>query len=773
MNASKLLHVSEQAGRRWGLRFRSNPSTWVVHTQTPEPFQKKKLEKEVIVNTKYDKCSDPMYASLLYSTEVDVFLTAKRGKVWMQRVYARKLAAERERKDREIAAMNESVPLALQYIYGGSTVVQGEKDHTNEEVYEADIYPADREPHPSLDTGPVELVEPSPTVFPYDIHQDIHAAHSVHNPDEGGGGRRRGRLRRGRRNAAEIHAEESSQDFEHIKDDLKNPEIRQQFNDDHLFKFGTANPDVAPTGIPCGGCGAALHCRAENIPGYIPSELLDRKTTTQLKRTLCQRCYIIKEYNVALKVSVSPEDYPKTLEHIKDAAALVVLVVDLLDFPGSVWPGVLDLLGKNKKIILVGNKIDLLVPDHPRYIKNVTEVLREEFLKKCFQNKDGNVFPKVLSAMCMSAKTGFNVEKLIDMIFNYWRWNNNSLPGDIYIVGCTNVGKSSLFNSLLESDLCKIRAVDLVDKAITSPVPGTTLNLLKFPVTRPEPHFISDRKVRIKEATVAYKALEQERQENLRKFKSIAFATPSNYSLAHTLQHSLKERRPSSGYLPDTDLDHEPQLPEALDPTSKFFSYGKWCFDSPGTVSTDQIINLLTAEEISKTLSSSPLRPRTMLLRVGHSVVLGGLGRLDYVEGEEMPPVRITVFCSDQLPINILETGGVEEFLANSSLSPLIGVPQGDAGRLSEFPELRGREVEMTGKDERLGTADIVLSSAGWVMVSPRRDKRAVFIAYTPDGRGITVRSPFLPYSVNQRGRRIPGSPAYRNNKFCLHDIIH
>ena len=28
-----------------------------------------------------------------------------------------------------------------------------------------------------------------------------------------------------------------------------------------FFQFGTANPDVAPTGIPCGGCGAALHCR--------------------------------------------------------------------------------------------------------------------------------------------------------------------------------------------------------------------------------------------------------------------------------------------------------------------------------------------------------------------------------------------------------------------------------------------------------------------------------------------------------------------------------
>ena len=39
----------------------------------------------------------------------------------------------------------------------------------------------------------------------------------------------------------------------------------------------------------------------------------------------------------------------------------------------------------------------------------------------------------------------------------------------------------------------KIRALDLVQKAMTSPVPGTTLNLLKFPVTRPEPQFICDR----------------------------------------------------------------------------------------------------------------------------------------------------------------------------------------------------------------------------------------------------------------------------------------
>lgn len=57
--------------------------------------------------------------------------------------------------------------------------------------------------------------------------------------------------------------------------------------------------------------------------------------------------------------------------------------------------------------------------------------------------------------------------------------------GNFYIVGCTNVGKSTLFNILLQSDFCKEQASDLIQRATTSIWPGTTLNLLKFPVMRP------------------------------------------------------------------------------------------------------------------------------------------------------------------------------------------------------------------------------------------------------------------------------------------------
>lgn len=64
-------------------------------------------------------------------------------------------------------------------------------------------------------------------------------------------------------------------------------------------------------------------------------------------------------------------------------------------------------------------------------------------------------------------------------------YNRRYVSGDVYLVGCTNVGKSSLFNTLLNSDYCKVQAIDLVQRATVSAWPGTTLNLLKFPILNP------------------------------------------------------------------------------------------------------------------------------------------------------------------------------------------------------------------------------------------------------------------------------------------------
>lgn len=80
----------------------------------------------------------------------------------------------------------------------------------------------------------------------------------------------------------------------------------------------------------------------------------------------------------------------------------------------------------------------------------------------------------------ISAETGFGVEELITKLHNVWLYK-----GDVYLLGCTNVGKSTLFNALLRSDYCKTKAASIIGKATASPWPGTTMRMLKFPILRP------------------------------------------------------------------------------------------------------------------------------------------------------------------------------------------------------------------------------------------------------------------------------------------------
>lgn len=89
--------------------------------------------------------------------------------------------------------------------------------------------------------------------------------------------------------------------------------------------------------------------------------------------------------------------------------------------------------------------------------------------------------------------------------------------------------------------------------------------------------------------------------------------------------------------------------PARLDPTSPEFSRGFWLYDTPGTVCEDQLINLLTQEEVDKVTPDLPLLPRSLTLRLGCTLFLGGLARLDLVKGPFWQhPLLVTVFCSGQ-----------------------------------------------------------------------------------------------------------------------------
>lgn len=65
------------------------------------------------------------------------------------------------------------------------------------------------------------------------------------------------------------------------------------------------------------------------------------------------------------------------------------------------------------------------------------------------------------------------------------------------------------------------------------------------------------------------------------------------------------------------------------------FASGRWCYDTPGVVHPDQILDLLTLDELILTLPKELIRPETFCVKPGTSLFIAGLARLDYIKGPD------------------------------------------------------------------------------------------------------------------------------------------
>ena len=420
-------------------------------------------------------------------------------------VTSRRLCSQLVQESKKRVQNSNVTPIALQFLYGESRKVQNDALKAPEEIEVQGVLPINEH-----NAGPV---------YPFAIYDSLEDAKEAKDKDDEEV--EQPRQRRGRRGRKREQQMESISVDEH-----EASEDKDRAEHDELFRYGSSDPDFPSSKIPCSGCGAHLHCQDSKMPGFVPLEIFSpiHKKASKLSRIQCQRCVLIKDYNIALKMNVKPEDYPKTFQHLKHKKAIVVLIVDLMDFPGSVWPNILDLIGSDKRVILVGNKVDLLPQDSTNYLKRIRESMEKNFVKKCRESLDRK--PIFLDSILVSARTGYNIELLISKIFKHWKERVDVLGGDVYLVGTTNVGKSSIFNSLLESDLCDVKALDRIEKATIAPVPGTTLNLLKFPIMRPEPSSLNLRYRRLKRDEKVIRSSEQERLSKLRDTKNMEYSFP-------------------------------------------------------------------------------------------------------------------------------------------------------------------------------------------------------------------------------------------------------
>ncbi|NWH72189.1 NOA1 protein, partial [Piaya cayana] len=528
---------------------------------------------------------------------------------------------------------------------------------------------------------------------------------------------------------------------------------------------GLLDPSLPSSGAICSGCGAELQCRDAEAPGFVPAEKY-RELGAGQRGGRCQRCWQLAHHGRALRLRLPPEQHRSVVSAALRRPAphgrrpLLLYLLDVLELPDPVLPQLPALLGPDAPaagLLVVGNKVDLLPADSPGYLGR----LRQRVAEAC--ERAGLRQAPLVDVRLVSAKTGYGLEGLISRLQRSWRGT-----GDVYLLGATNSGKSTLFNILLRSDYCKSRAPDVVDRATVSPWPGTTLNLLKFPIINPTHDRMFRRQERLKEeAAKTEDQLSDEERKDLNHLKKQGYLVGE---VGRTFQR--QKATPVIDFDPDMlsySVDEDPrQSPEKPEEREEFtyneVKDARWCFDTPGIVKENCVLNLLTEKEVKLVLPMCAIVPRTFILKPGMVLFLAALGRIDYLEGEK--PAWFSVMASNQLPVHISTLSNADAIYEQHAGQGLLKVPMGGEERMKEFPPLVPQDITLKGIGTTEAVADIKLSSAGWVAVTAHEEEKLLLRAYTPKGTALVVREPpLLPYISAIRGARIAGTAAYRTKK--------
>ena len=206
----------------------------------------------------------------------------------------------------------------------------------------------------------------------------------------------------------------------------------------------------------CIGCGAAIQTTDKTQAGFTPSSALEKGLETG--QVYCQRCFRLRHYNEISDVNISDDDFIKLLHEVGESDALVVNVIDIFDFNGSVIPGLSRFVSGND-VLLVGNKKDIL----PKSVKDgkVTQWLTE---------RAHEVGLRPVDVVLTSAQNKQAIKELMDKIESHRKGR------DVYVVGVTNVGKSTLINAIIQE------ITGDKDIITTSRFPGTTLDKIEIPL---------------------------------------------------------------------------------------------------------------------------------------------------------------------------------------------------------------------------------------------------------------------------------------------------
>ena len=210
---------------------------------------------------------------------------------------------------------------------------------------------------------------------------------------------------------------------------------------------------MAKSIIRCFGCGCELQNHDPLQTGYTP-KILDGDGTV-----LCQRCYRLQHYGELKDDSIAEPDYANIFKNIIARQNLILYALDLFNFESSIIREVHPYI-KNNPILVVANKRDIL----PKAIDD-DKIKQFVYLRL----KQEGIEPQGI--IVTSAYKNYN----FDEIYEAGRVLSNKK--DVFIIGASSVGKSSIINTFLKNYKNASRNV-----ITTSPYPGTTVATIRIPI---------------------------------------------------------------------------------------------------------------------------------------------------------------------------------------------------------------------------------------------------------------------------------------------------
>lgn len=214
----------------------------------------------------------------------------------------------------------------------------------------------------------------------------------------------------------------------------------------------------------CIGCGAKIQTEDANLAGFTPTSVLKKGLETG--ELYCKRCFRLRNYNEIQDVNISDDEFLKLLNEVGQSDSLIVNVVDIFDFNGSLIPG-LNRFAGNNPILIIGNKCDVL----PKSVKNGK-------IRQWLTEQAHLAGIKPVDVILTSANKKHEMPPVIEAIEKYRQGK------DVYVVGVTNVGKSTLINQIINFTSGEKNIIT------TSRFPGTTLDKIEIPLA--DGHFIYD-----------------------------------------------------------------------------------------------------------------------------------------------------------------------------------------------------------------------------------------------------------------------------------------